>query len=91
MLAELKSNSQITIPPEVIRSMGYVEGDKFEIIAHENGIFLCPVVEYPPEVVERVKAIIAESEEFVANQEPYSDVREMFKDMGIDVDEVLGV
>lgn len=62
MLAELKNNSQITIPPEVIRSMGYAEGDKFEIVSFQNGIFLCPVVEYPPEAMAKIREIIAEEE-----------------------------
>lgn len=85
MLAELNNKSQITISLEVIQSMGYVEGDKFEIIAHENGILLCPVVEYPPEVMAKIQDIIVESEEFVAKQKPYSDVKEMFRDIGIDL------
>lgn len=85
MLAELNNNSQITIPPEVIQSMGYVEGDKFEIIAHENGIFLCPVVEYSPAAMAKIREIIAAEEQNAASRKTYTDVDEMFRDMGIDL------
>ena len=49
MLAELRSRSQITIPAEIIKNLGISEGDKFEIMEKDGGIFLCPVVIYPKE------------------------------------------
>ena len=49
MLAELRSRSQITIPAEIIKHLGISEGDKFEVMEKDGGIFLCPVVVYPKE------------------------------------------
>ena len=49
MLAELRSRSQITIPAEIIKHLGISEGDKFEVMEKDGGIFLCPVVIYPKE------------------------------------------
>ena len=47
MLIELRRRSQITIPVEIIKAIGAKEGDKFEVIQKDGGIFLCPVVVYP--------------------------------------------
>lgn len=84
MLVELRSRSQITIPAEIIKKLGAVEGDKFEVIEKDGGIFLCPVVVYPKHEMERFAKIVKESEG--SNSPIYGDVDKMFKDMGIDID-----
>ena len=43
MLAEIRGRSQITIPAEIVKKMGISEGDKFDIVEKDGGIFLCPV------------------------------------------------
>ena len=40
MLAEIRGRSQITIPSEIIKKLGISEGDKFDIMERDGGIFL---------------------------------------------------
>ncbi|MDO9565226.1 MAG: AbrB/MazE/SpoVT family DNA-binding domain-containing protein [Candidatus Desulfaltia sp.] len=88
MLVELRSRSQITIPAEVLKKLGAVEGDKFEVIEKEGGIFLCPVVVYPKPEMERIAKLIKETDIESRNLKAYDDVSKMFSDMGIDLDEI---
>lgn len=88
MLVELRSRSQITIPAEIIRKIGAVEGDKFEVIEKEGGIFLCPVVVYPKAEIERIAKLVKEADTAAYKLKAYDSVDKMFKDMGIDRDEV---
>jgi len=61
MLAEIRGRSQITIPAEIIKKLGITEGDKFEIMEKDGGIFLCPVVVYPKDKIAKIAKIIKES------------------------------
>ncbi len=85
MLAEIRGRSQITIPAEIIKKLGISEGDKFEIIEKDGGIFLCPVVVYPKEKIMKIAKIIKESETDDKAQKVFDSVEDMFADMGIDV------
>ena len=85
MLAEIRGRSQITIPAEIIKKLGISEGDKFEIIENDGGIFLCPVVVYPKEKIMKIAKIIKESETDDKAQKVFDSVEDMFADMGIDV------
>ncbi len=88
MLAETRGRSQITIPAEIIKKMGICEGDKFDIIEKDGGIFLCPVVVYPKDKIVKIAKLIKESARDIANQKAYDNVGDMFADMGIDIDNV---
>lgn len=88
MLAEIRGRSQITIPAEIIKKLGISEGDKFEIMIKDGGIFLCPVVVYPKEKIEEIAKLIKEAENDVKNQKAYDSVNDMFADMGIDIENV---
>lgn len=88
MLVELRSRSQITIPAEVLKKIGAVEGDKFEVIEKDGGIFLCPVVVYPKSEMERIAKLIKETDIESRNLKTYDDVSKMFSDMGIDLDKI---
>ena len=88
MLAELRSRSQITIPSEIIKKLGICEGDKFEIIEKDGGIFLCPVIVYPKDKLLKIAKLIKDSETDISSQESFDSVEDMFADMGIDVDNV---
>lgn len=81
MLAEIRGRSQITIPAEIIKKLGIHEGDKFEVIEKDGGIFLCPVVVYPKDKMEKLVRIIKESPKSRA----FESVEEMFSDMGLDL------
>ncbi|MBZ4647172.1 MAG: hypothetical protein PWR27_1013 [Petroclostridium sp.] len=88
MLVELRSRSQITIPAEILKKIGAVEGDKFEVIEKDGGIFLCPVVVYPKSEMERIAKLIKDTDIESRNIKAYDDVSKMFSDMGINLDEI---
>ena len=88
MLAEIRGRSQITIPAEIVKKMGISEGDKFEIIEKDGGIFMCPVIVYPKEKLLKIAKVIKDSEEYLSEQESFDSVEGMFADMGIDVSDV---
>ena len=88
MLAEIRGRSQITIPAEIIKKLGISEGDKFDIIEKDGGIFLCPVVVYPKDKLLKIAKLIKDSEIELSAQESFDTVEDMFADMGINVDNV---
>ncbi len=88
MLAEIRGRSQITIPSEIIKKLGISEGDKFEIMEKDGGIFLCPVVVYPKDKIAKIAKILKESESYTKKKTVFESVEDMFSDMGIDIDNV---
>lgn len=88
MLAEIRGRSQITIPSEIIKKLGISEGDKFDIIERDGGIFLCPVVVYPKDKIAKIAKILKESENDTKTRTAFESVEDMFSDMGIDIDNV---
>jgi len=83
MLVEMRARSQITLPNEITKRMGISEGDRFEVVERDGGVFLCPVVVYPKVKLERIARIIKNHE-----NEPsavYRSVEDMFNDLGIDL------
>lgn len=90
MMIEMRARSQITIPAEIVKSLGIKEGDKFEVIEKDGGIFLCPVVVYPKKEMLRIAKLIKETEIDYenGNLKTYDDIDKMFMDMGINLDEV---
>ena len=88
MLAEIRGRSQITIPSEIIKKLGISEGDKFDIMERDGGIFLCPVVVYPKDKIAKIAKILKESENDTKTGTAFESVEDMFSDMGIDIDNV---
>lgn len=88
MLAEIRGRSQITIPAEIIKKLGISEGDKFDIMEKDGGIFLCPVVVYPKDKMAKIAKIIKESEANSSKQNAFDSVEDLFADMGIDIHHV---
>lgn len=88
MLVEIRGRSQITIPAEIIKKLGISEGDKFDIVEKDGGIFLCPVVVYPKDKLAKIAKLIKDSEADMKDQTAFESVEEMFSDMGIDIDHV---
>ena len=88
MLAEIRGRSQITIPSEIIKRLGIIEGDKFDIVEKDGGIFLCPVVVYPKDKIAKIAKIIKETEADTSKQEVFNSVEDLFADMGIDLENV---
>lgn len=88
MLAEIRGRSQITIPSEIIKKLGISEGDKFDIMERDGGIFLCPVVVYPKDKIAKIAKILKESENDTKTRTAFESIEDMFSDMGIDIDNV---
>ncbi len=88
MLAELRGRSQITIPAEIIKKLGISEGDKFDIVEKDGGIFLCPVIVYPKDKILKIAKLIKDSELELSTQDSFDSIEDMFSDMGIDIDNV---
>ena len=88
MLAEIRGRSQITIPSEIIKKLGISEGDKFDIMERDGGIFLCPVVVCPKDKIAKIAKILKESENDTKTRTAFESVEDMFSDMGIDIDNV---
>ena len=86
MLVELKSGSQITVPSEIIKSLGLSEGDKFDVETKDDGIFLRPVVVYPKDKMNEIAKVLKKAEADTENQAAFASVDDMFTDMGIDID-----
>jgi len=84
MLVEMRARSQITLPSEIIRSLGINEGDRFEAVERDGGVFLCPVVVYPKSKMAKIAKIIKEHEKNPSTV--YESVEGMFKDLGIDIE-----
>lgn len=54
MLAELRTKSQITIPKDIVASLGLSEGDKLEIYEKDGTIYMVPVAVYPKKYIEEL-------------------------------------
>ncbi len=90
MLIEMRGRSQITIPSEIVRNLDIKEGDQFEVVEKDGGIFLCPVVIYPKKEMIRIARLIKETDaEYKTGElKAYDDIDKMFMDMGINLNEV---
>ena len=84
MLVEMRARSQITLPSEIIRNLGIAEGDKFEAVERDGGVFLCPVVVYPKKKMAEIAKILKEHKKNPSTV--YDSVEEMFADLGIDLE-----
>jgi len=83
MLVEMRARSQITLPNEITKKMGINEGDMFDVIERDGGVFLCPVVVYPRVKLEKIAKIIKNHEKNPSII--YNSVESMFTDLGIDL------
>lgn len=52
MLAELRTKSQITLPKDIVSSLGLAEGDKLEVYEKDGVICMVPVTVYPKKYVD---------------------------------------
>ena len=83
MLIEMRARSQITLPNEIIKSLGISEGDKFEVMERDGGVFLCPVVVYPKAKLEQIAKIIKDHKKNPSAV--FESVEDMFKEIGINL------
>ena len=59
MLAELRTKSQITLPKDIVKSLGLSEGDKLDIFERDGIIYMRPVAVYPKDYIESLQNEIA--------------------------------
>jgi AbrB family looped-hinge helix DNA binding protein len=83
-MIEMRARSQITLPSEIIKSLGLSEGDKFEVVERDGGVFLCPVIVYPKAKLEQIAQIIKDHKS--NPKDAYESVEEMFRNIGIDLE-----
>ena len=83
MLAELRTKSQITIPKEIVSSLGLSEGDKLEIFEKDGLICLMPVVVYPKKLVDDLHDEINELKEGIkSGKKPvFSSIDSLFESL----------
>lgn len=55
MLAELRTKSQITLPKDIVASLGLSEGDKLEVYEKDGMICMVPVAVYPKKYVDALQ------------------------------------
>lgn len=67
MLAELRTKSQITIPKEIVASLGLSEGDKLDVCERDGVIYLVPVTVYPKKYVDALHREIEEIKTDIAS------------------------
>jgi AbrB family looped-hinge helix DNA binding protein len=85
MLIEMRGRSQITLPFEIVKKLGISEGDKFEVMERDGGVFLCPVVVYPKAKIEEIAKVIKDNKENPSAV--YESVEDMFKALDIDLED----
>ena len=54
MLTELRTKSQITLPKEIVTSLGLSEGDKLDISEKDGVIQIVPVTVYPKKYLDEL-------------------------------------
>ncbi len=65
MLAEFRTKSQITLPKEIVLSLGLVEGDKLDVYEKDGMICMMPVTVYPKKYVDELHGEISQLKESI--------------------------
>lgn len=69
MLTELRRESQITIPKDIITKLGLSEGDTLDVFERDGTICMMPVVVYPQKYLNELRREIDETKAKVASGE----------------------
>lgn len=83
MIMELRKKSQVTIPKEMMLTLGLKEGDKLDITAQNGIIYMIPVVVYPKKYVDELRSEISDVKEKMkkGKQPTFSNVEDLFKQL----------
>lgn len=83
MIMELRKKSQVTIPKEMMLTLGLKEGDKLDITAQNGIIYMIPVVVYPKKYVDELRSEISDVKEKIkkGKQPTFSNVEDLFKQL----------
>jgi len=83
MIMELRKKSQVTIPKEMMMSLGLKEGDKLDITAQNGMIYIVPVVVYPKKYVDELRSEISDVKDKIkkGKQPTFNNVEDLFKQL----------
>ena len=83
MIMELRKKSQVTIPKEMMMSLGLKEGDKLDITAHNGMIYMIPVVVYPKKYVDELRSEISDVKNKLkkGKQPTFNNVEDLFNQL----------
>ena len=74
MLAELRTKSQITLPKDIVVSLGLSDGDKLDVYEKDGMICMVPVAVYPKKYVNELHGEIKElKENILSGKQPVFD------------------
>ena len=85
MIMELRKKSQITIPKEMMMTLGLKEGDKMDITVQNGVINIIPVVVYPKKYIDELKNEILDVKNKIktGKQPTFNNVEDLFKQLDI--------
>ena len=83
MLAELRTRSQITIPKQIVVSLGLSEGDQLDIFEKDGMVCMVPVVTYPKKYVEELKKEVKELKKNIKSgkQKVFNNIDDMISSL----------
>ena len=83
MLAELRTRSQITIPKQIVISLGLSEGDQLEVFLFVGMVCMVPVVTYPKKYVEDLKKEVKELKKNIKSgkQKVFNNIDDMISSL----------
>ena len=83
MLAEMKDNSQVTIPKAIVSELGLKRGDMFDIVVDHGTIRLVPVVVYSREKANELEALAEAARKSAKSGTAvvYDDVEDLIADL----------
>ena len=74
MLVELRTNSQITLPKDIVTLLGLTEGDKLEVYEKDGVICMVPVAVYPKKYIDQLHGEIRQLKDNIhAGKQPVFD------------------
>jgi AbrB family looped-hinge helix DNA binding protein len=81
MLAELRTKSQITLPKDIVNSLGLSEGDKLEVYEKDGMICMMPVAVYPKKYVDELHGEISQLKQNIreGKQPVFDSIDELFQ------------
>lgn len=81
MICELRAKAQVTVPKEIVASLGLAAGDKLEVFVKDGMICMVPVAVYPKQYIDELKSEVEEIKAKMASGEQpvFDSVDAMFE------------
>ena len=84
MIIKLKQNNNIYLPEAIMKALHLQAGQELNIEVKDNQIVISPVFSEAQKLAQEVKEEYEHYKKHPEDYKAYSDVDQMFKDMGID-------